>query len=308
MKQTFLAKSVSVVLIALMLGACSEGFQTDVAVEGTFKTANYDPKLKIDISAENSQVANDYSRGTIVGTCHPSSYVSHLVHWEIHNAGRVSTGAEPNVCQNGEFEFVINLADKNLQTGVITLVTKLIGYNVSGKAFESAADSLQFTVTGSGSGGGTGGGGGAGGCSDPYVDNFCRAGGSPQNHIGIVQELARQYSQDLYQCGRNSGESANYAAFIRRVVVELRRIDQRWGFNWVRGGIGDANGDVIGFYYGPGAPQENSPFNVIMDIVGDCGDMSRNDETVYWGVYLPANYAECCNPSGSTKWTLTHLR
>ena len=57
----------------------------------------------------------------------------------------------------------------------------------------------------------------------------------------------------------------------------LRARDPRWGFNWVRGMVGDSNGDVVGYSYGPGAPTENSRFVTIVDIVGGRERHSRSE-------------------------------
>lgn len=60
-------------------------------------------------------------------------------------------------------------------------------------------------------------------------------------------------------------------AFLDAVVDELRTYDDRWGYNWKRGNIGDPSEDVVDYHYGPG-PFEDSPEVYIIDvIVGHCG-------------------------------------
>ncbi|MCP4867271.1 MAG: hypothetical protein GY898_00955 [Proteobacteria bacterium] len=61
-------------------------------------------------------------------------------------------------------------------------------------------------------------------------------------------------------------------AFLDAVVDELRTYDERWGYNWKRGVIGDPSEDVVDYHYGPGPTFEDSPDVYIIDvIVGHCG-------------------------------------
>lgn len=138
---------------------------------------------------------------------------------------------------------------------------------------------------------------GPGGCTDPQVDAFCRGDRQPPNVFGTIQSLANQYPTELSHCDRHNYE------FSHIVANTLRAQDPRWGLNWVRGNIGDETGDIIGYYYGPGAPQNNSPYSVIIDFIGSCG----GDNNVQWGVIAPADYNSCCNPNGSVKWTIEPL-
>lgn len=150
-----------------------------------------------------------------------------------------------------------------------------------------------------GTGSSTGGtGSGVGGCVDPNVEAFCRGGGQPPNVMSTIYAMADRYPGELSRCERNNYE------FSHLVVNELRRTDQRWGLNWVRGNIGDETGDTIAYYYGPGAPQNDSPFVVVIDFIGACGGPS---ESVGWGAYIPESYEACCNPQPTARWTIAPL-
>jgi hypothetical protein len=151
--------------------------------------------------------------------------------------------------------------------------------------------STTSSTTGTTSGGNTG-------CSDSYTDAFCRAGGQPPNVMGTLQALASQYPGELSRCGRHEYEFSHLA------VTELRKTDERWGLNWVRGNYGDETGDTIAYYYGPGAPQSNSTFTVVIDFIAGC---EGDNESIYWGAYVPADYNACCNPPATARWTIEPL-
>ena len=152
-----------------------------------------------------------------------------------------------------------------------------------------------------GTGGGSAGGGGAGMCGDAFSTSYCAGPRQPPNELALIQQLAAQHPTEFYNCDRHQDD------FVQLVVRALRARDPRWGFNWVRGMVGDSNGDVIGYYYGPGAPAENSRFVTIVDIVGGCGAPGQG-ESVTWGVIPEANQPECCAPTGAEAWTLTPWR
>lgn len=170
---------------------------------------------------------------------------------------------------------------------------------------DAKAWTLLDTGTSSGSGGGSAGGGAGGGsagtCGDAFTTNYCAGSREPPNERAFIQQLAALHPTEFYNCDRHQDD------FVQIVVRELRARDPRWGFNWVRGVVGDSNGDVIGYYYGPGTPQENSRFTTIVDIVGACG-AAGNGESVTWTVYGEANTSECCAPTGAEAWTMQPYR
>ncbi len=116
--------------------------------------------------------------------------------------------------------------------------------------------------------------------------------------MGTLNALANQYPGELSRCDRHNYEFSHIAA------TELRRTDERWGLNWVRGNYGDETGDTIAYYYGPGAPQNNSPFTVVIDFIGGCGG---DNENIYWGAYVSPDYNTCCNPPATSRWTIEPL-
>lgn len=171
---------------------------------------------------------------------------------------------------------------------------------------DAKAWTLLNSGTAGGTGGGSAGGGGAGGgsagaCGDAFTTSYCAGPREPPNELALIQQLAALHPTEFYNCDRHQDD------FVQLVVRALRARDPRWGFNWVRGTVGDSNGDVIGYYYGPGAPTENSRFVTIIDIVGGCGAAGQG-ESVTWGVIGEANQSECCAPTGAEAWTLTPLR
>jgi hypothetical protein len=84
--------------------------------------------------------------------------------------------------------------------------------------------------------------------------------------FSVVQEVARQYPQDL----RDSCAPGNHR-FLYRVVERLRREDKRWGLNWKRGNFGDMSHDVINYNYGPEGDEGTRLTHVVDIISGHCG-------------------------------------
>lgn len=171
---------------------------------------------------------------------------------------------------------------------------------------DAKAWTLLNTGTAGGAGGGGAGGGGAGGgaggtCGDAFTTTYCAGPREPPNELALIQQLAAQHPTEFYNCDRHQDD------FVQLVVRALRARDPRWGFNWVRGVVGDSNGDVVGYYYGAGTPTENSRFVTIVDIVGGCGAAGQG-ESVTWNVIPEASPTECCAPTGAEGWTLTPLR
>jgi hypothetical protein len=75
-------------------------------------------------------------------------------------------------------------------------------------------------------------------------------------------DLIRQSCQDT---------GGNWA-FLDAVVDRLRQTDDRWGYNWKRGVIGDPSEDVVDYHWGDG-PREGSPDTYVVDVIaGHCGD------------------------------------
>lgn len=87
--------------------------------------------------------------------------------------------------------------------------------------------------------------------------------------LDVVNRVAAQYPGAL----RNScQEHGGTWEFVDRVVDELRKEDNRWGYNWKRGNVGDPSLDVIAYHHGPG-PSEGSTAVYIIDIIlQHCGN------------------------------------
>lgn len=93
--------------------------------------------------------------------------------------------------------------------------------------------------------------------------------GSPPEMSSTVRDVANEEPGLLAASCVNAGGNND---FLHAVVDRLRQSDNRWGYNWKRGNIGDMSQDVVDYYYGDGAPQEDSPEVFIVDIIGGhCG-------------------------------------
>ena len=62
--------------------------------------------------------------------------------------------------------------------------------------------------------------------------------------------------------------------FLDYLVDELRKEDNRWGYNGKRGNAHDPSQDIVDYHFG-GGPSENSTAVYIIDIMfGHCGSPS----------------------------------
>ena len=120
------------------------------------------------------------------------------------------------------------------------------------------------------------GGGGGGGGLPPAPGSGTRtpdpAPGQrlplPGYGAAVVQQVANQYPNALRNSCQNEGGTWE---FMDRVVDALRQYDNRWGYNWKRGNVGDPSHDVVDYHWGRGA-SENSIDVYIIDVIGGhCG-------------------------------------
>ena len=56
------------------------------------------------------------------------------------------------------------------------------------------------------------------------------------------------------------------------VVDELRKSDERWGYNGKRGDVNDPSQDVVDYHWGQGEREGSTEVYPIDMIVGHCGD------------------------------------
>lgn len=87
--------------------------------------------------------------------------------------------------------------------------------------------------------------------------------------LDVVNRIAQQFPGALRNSCQEHGGTWD---FVDLVVDELRKEDNRWGYNWKRGNVGDPSLDVIAYHHGPG-PSEGSTAVYIIDIVlQHCGN------------------------------------
>jgi hypothetical protein len=87
--------------------------------------------------------------------------------------------------------------------------------------------------------------------------------------INVVRDLANERPDLLASSCVSAGGNND---FLHALLDRLRQTDNRWGYNWKRGNVGDMSQDVVDYYYGDGDPQEDSPDVFIIDVIGDhCG-------------------------------------
>ncbi|HJN76533.1 MAG TPA: NBR1-Ig-like domain-containing protein [Myxococcota bacterium] len=85
----------------------------------------------------------------------------------------------------------------------------------------------------------------------------------------IVDEVAAEHPELL------EGSCLDYGGgwgFMDEVVDRLRLVDERWGYNWKRGVVGDPSEDVVDYHWGSGTAEGSEEVYIIDIIVGHCGD------------------------------------
>jgi hypothetical protein len=84
----------------------------------------------------------------------------------------------------------------------------------------------------------------------------------------VVQQVAAERPDLLAaSCVEHGGNNE----FLHALVDRLRTLDDRWGYNWKRGRVGDLSQDVVDYHYGDG-PREGSTDVYIIDVIaGHCG-------------------------------------
>lgn len=85
----------------------------------------------------------------------------------------------------------------------------------------------------------------------------------------IVEEVAAEHPDWLADSCQDEGGTWD---FMDEVVDRLRLEDERWGYNWKRGNVGDPSEDVVDYHYGHGTREGSEEVYIIDMIVGHCGD------------------------------------
>lgn len=86
---------------------------------------------------------------------------------------------------------------------------------------------------------------------------------------GVVDDVAAERPDLLAASCQDTGGTWE---FMDLLVDRLREHDERWGYNWKRGVVGDPSEDVVDYHYGPGAHEGSTEVYIIDVIGGHCGD------------------------------------
>jgi hypothetical protein len=250
------------------------------------------------------------------GICETGNFPGTRIDWQF-NIGSVINGRLEPACVGGRFFLNIPLSSYNL-TGINSFVVygTIFGVDKNGRQVEGPAQSrsqvtVNFTTggtgTGTGSGSGTGGTGGpTNAClTNPALATLCNSIRVPGDFSNVVNDLNNEQPNLIRDCERRQSANPNWNAFTKELVRRLRAQtgDNRWGFNYVRGVVGDVNGDTIAYCGGNGCAAEQSPAAVVIDVVVSCGAGGSN--TPAWAV-IEGHVDGCC--TGQTKWTQTPLQ
>ena len=123
---------------------------------------------------------------------------------------------------------------------------------------------------------GGGGGGGGGGGLPPAPGSGTRTPDPAPGQMlpipgyaeAVVYSVAAQYPGALRNSCQESGGSWE---FMDRVVDALRQYDNRWGYNWKRGHVGDPSLDAINYHFGRGTSEGSREVYTFDIIIGHCG-------------------------------------
>ncbi len=85
----------------------------------------------------------------------------------------------------------------------------------------------------------------------------------------VVDQLAAEHPDMLADSCLEVGGSWD---FLDTLVDELRTYDERWGYNWKRGVVGDASQDVVDYHYGQGDAEGSTDVYIIDVIVNHCSN------------------------------------
>ena len=85
----------------------------------------------------------------------------------------------------------------------------------------------------------------------------------------VVDEVAADHPDWLADSCQDDGGTWQ---FLDEVVDRLRLYDDRWGYNWKRGVVGDPSQDVVDYHYGSGDHEGSEEVYILDVIVGHCGD------------------------------------
>jgi hypothetical protein len=96
------------------------------------------------------------------------------------------------------------------------------------------------------------------------------------NMAHVVRQVAAE-RPDLLRAAC-AGNRAHWG-FLDLLVDRLREHDDRWGFNWKRGVVGDASRDCVDYHWGDGA-REGSTEVYIIDVIRSC---SSQQAAPAWG-------------------------
>jgi len=85
----------------------------------------------------------------------------------------------------------------------------------------------------------------------------------------VVEEVAADHPDWLANSCQDEGGTWQ---FMDEVVDRLRLEDERWGYNWKRGNVGDPSQDVVDYHYAWDTREGSENVYIIDMIVGHCGD------------------------------------
>ena len=88
------------------------------------------------------------------------------------------------------------------------------------------------------------------------------------NRAAVVNAAFRDRPDLVRRSCQSHGGTWEFADYL---VDKLREEDNRWGYNWKRGNVGDPSEDIVDYHWGAGPSEGSTQVYIIDFMLGHCG-------------------------------------
>lgn len=88
------------------------------------------------------------------------------------------------------------------------------------------------------------------------------------NRIGVVNAAFAARPDLVRRSCQSHGGTWEFADYL---VDKLREEDNRWGYNWKRGNVGDPSEDIVDYHHGAGRSEGSTQVYIMDFMLGHCG-------------------------------------
>ena len=108
--------------------------------------------------------------------------------------------------------------------------------------------------------------------SSATVTVSCEAGTDPLPLPDMSEVVLQVHEANPGLIAQSCIQDGGNWGFMDAVVDELRKSDERWGYNGKRGDVNDPSQDVVDYHWGQGEREGSTEVYLIDMIVGHCGE------------------------------------